>query len=187
MTIKINLLAWRQIQRRKEKQQFITVAASGLILVVLVCLLVNCSVFGLIVRQQNYNKGLQKNLAILDAKINEISKIKNQKRVLLKRILFLLNLQNSRIVVVRFFDELIKLIPEGVNLDIVRSTGKKITLEGVSKSNFALSLLMKNIEQNPWMQSPNLVEIKNIKPLVASNHFSLSFVLKPKKTENLNL
>jgi type IV pilus assembly protein PilN len=186
MTIKINLLPWRQMQRKKERQQFIKLTRAGLILVVLACILVNFSVSRIIERQQNYNRGLQKDLAILNTRINEINKIKKQKKRLIKRIFFLQKLQNGRILVVHLFDELVKLIPEGVYLNLVRGTEKKITLEGFSESNFALSRLMQNIERNPWMQSPNLVEMKKAKPLAVANRFTLSFILIPKKTEYLS-
>ncbi|CZR30091.1 Fimbrial assembly protein (PilN) [Legionella pneumophila] len=57
-----------------------------------------------------------------------------------------------------------------------------VTLWGYSESNTSISILMRNIEANVWIQNPVLTEIKkNVeKKQSPNNEFKLSFVLKPK-------
>lgn len=181
MTIKINLLPWREIHRKKEKQKFINLAFASLTVVLIACLLANYCIFNLIEKKQNKNENLREKIAILTTKIQEIHKIIGQKKRLINRIVLLQKLQNNRVLIVHLFDELIKLMPEGLYLNQIRGKGTEITLQGITKSNAALSRLMQNIEANSWMQSSNLIEIKKDKPLAASNRFRLNFILQPQK------
>jgi type IV pilus assembly protein PilN len=187
MKIEINLLPWREMRRKKESKQFAYSTIIGFILLGLTCLLANCLISRLSERQNNYNKGLKNEIAILNVQIHKINKIKEQKKILMERIFLFHNLQNSRLLKIHLFEELIKLMPEDVYLTLIRGTEKKITLEGFSESNYGVSQLMKNIEQNPWMQDPNLVEIKNMKRLAPNNRFILNFILKSKPIQNVNL
>lgn len=183
MTIKINLLPWREIHRKKEKQRLISLAFAGLTVVVAACLLTNYCTFNLIDKQQNDNHKLREKIAILTTKIQEIHKIKETKKRLINRIILLQKLQNNRVLIVHLFDELIKLMPDGLYLNQIRCKGTEITLEGVTKSHIVLTKLMQNIEANPWMQASKLIEIKKDKPLAASNRFRLIFVLQPQNRD----
>lgn len=109
------------------------------------------------------------------------------------------NLQATRGLTVHLFDELIKVLPDGVYLTQMKREGNRITLLGYSESNSNVSILMRNIEANPWIQEPELTEIKKSKdqqdanaavnptPETGENEFKLSFVLKPKSSALLTL
>jgi type IV pilus assembly protein PilN len=178
MTHAINLLPWREIRRQKEKQQFIDLALAGLMAVIILCLLMNYCASSLMGRQQNYNQRLNAEIRVLNKKINEIKRIKKQKNRLIKQIIKVEKLQNSRILAIHLFAELVRIIPKGIYLHRLHGTRNRITIEGFSESNFSLSELMKNIELNPWMQNPNLIEIKKDRPLTTKNRFGVNFCLK---------
>ncbi|MBA2651944.1 MAG: PilN domain-containing protein [Tatlockia sp.] len=186
MTIEINLLPWRETRRRREKQKFINFALTGLLVVVLSCLIINYAVLKRMERQQNNNYYLRKEITILNEKIHEINRIKNQINSLVNKLSDWQKLQSSFNLVNHLFDELIKLIPEGVYLNFLGGNKNKITLEGISESNLSLSQLMVNIEKTPWMKAARLIQIKKEKPFYSTNHFTLNFILKPENVENLN-
>lgn len=186
MTIKINLLAWRQVKRNKDRKKIVQLALAEFIVIILLCILVDCLSFNFVVRQQTINQRLKSEIGKLNLELKEIKQLKIKKELMIKKLIFLEKLQNSRIVLVHLFDELLKLIPEGIYLNLVKGTKEKITMEGNAKSNSALSQLMQNIEKNPWMHSSNLIEIKKEKPFVATNLFRLDFKLKAKNLEGLS-
>jgi len=57
---------------------------------------------------------------------------------------------------------LAKQMPEGVYIRSVKQDGVKIALVGYAQSNARVSTLMRNIEASPWLEKPQLVEIKAV-------------------------
>lgn len=53
-------------------------------------------------------------------------------------------------------------IPEGIYLKSIRQDGAKVTLVGYAQSNARVSTLMRNLEASPWLERPNLLEIKAV-------------------------
>ena len=92
----------------------------------------------------------------LDAKIKEIEQLEATKARLLARKQVIEQLQASRSQMVHLFDELVRTIPEGVQLSSVRQNGNELTLEGFAQSNARVSSYMRNIERSEWMKSPDL-------------------------------
>ncbi len=187
MTTRINLLPWRQIKRKKENKKIIKLTLFGLILALLACFFIDFMILNLSEKQDNYNRLLKEEISKIDAKINEINRIKIEKQIMIKRMNLLQDLKNNRLLVVHLFAELTQLISDEIYLNVLEVSGMKIMLQGFSKSNLALSKLMKKIENNPWMKAPNLIEIKKEKNLDLSNHFTLSFILQNKKNNNENI
>jgi len=94
------------------------------------------------------------------------------------------NLQATRILMARLFDELVNITPDGVYLTKFERAGNKITLTGYAESNSNISQLMRKIMSNQWIQNPELTEIKRTKETKKSvdNEFILSFELTPNIT-----
>ncbi|MBA2709798.1 MAG: PilN domain-containing protein [Tatlockia sp.] len=179
MTTKINLLPWRELRRKKERTKIIQFSISTSFIALLTCFLMNYTISILGKRQENCNQLLRNEINKVDAKISEINKIKIQIKIMAGRMLHLQELRNRGFLAVHLFAELPGLIPEGVYINLLRVSGKKIILRGFSETSFALSKLMKNIEQNAWMQSVKLIEIKKENRLDAPHRFTLSFFLQP--------
>ncbi|CDZ78650.1 Fimbrial assembly protein (PilN) [Legionella massiliensis] len=187
MSIKINLLPWREIRRKDEKKKLLLSSLLGLSFLTIISLLAKYYVNGLAEIQMNSNQALRNEIEILNIMINKVEKIKKEKSDLLDRILLLQELENSSVLVIHFFDELIKLIPKQIYLSRIKGIGNRVILQGYSDSSHSVSLLMQKIENNPWMQAPNLIEIKNEELLKENNSFSISFTLKSKQADNLSL
>ena len=51
-------------------------------------------------------------------------------------------------------------MPEGVYLKSMKQTGQRVHVIGYAQSNARVSTLMRNIEASPWLEQPQLVEVK---------------------------
>lgn len=177
----INLLPWRELKREQEKKAFFLQIALGVVCAVIVVLLANYYVNHIIENQRNRNQILELEIKKLEKQIKEIEEIKKLRQALIARMIIIQNLQATRILTVRLFDELIKIMPDGVYLTRMERQGDKITLLGYAESNSNISQLMRNIEKNVWIKEPDLTEIKKTKesPKRIENEFKLSFILSP--------
>lgn len=178
----INLLPWREQKREQEKKLFTTMLLSSAVAASLLVLLINYYAEHLINNQTARNKLLQNEIAILDKQIKEIKKLKQVREALISRMYIIRNLQSTRTLMVHLFDELIKVIPAGIYITKLERKNDIVSLWGYTESNTNVSLLMKSIENNEWLQNPALSEIKKMddKNQPADNEFKLSFILKPK-------
>lgn len=177
----INLLPWREIRREKEKKAFVFYFSGAMLLALLVLFAMYLYASQLIQSQTNRNQLLQNEITTLDQQIRKIAQIKKLRQALIARMTIIQNLQETRIVSVHLFDELIKLLPDGVFLTSFERKNNKIVLLGYAESNSSISQLMRNIELNPWVQNPELTEIKKTTEQKdeVDNTFQLSFEINP--------
>jgi type IV pilus assembly protein PilN len=61
---------------------------------------------------------------------------------------------------VYLLEQLVRQTPDGVYLKSIRQTGSKVNLTGYAQSNARVSTLMRNLEASPYLEIPDLVEIK---------------------------
>jgi len=178
MNIETNLLPWREIQRKNERRRACILALVLLAALAIIFLVINYYINGLVEKQQDANQELRNEIEQLNISLNKITKIKKEKSYLIARISLLQKLENSSVLLLHFFDELNKIIPEEIYLSQIKRMGKQIVLQGNSYSNQAVSLFMQKIENNAWMNAPNLIEIKNENEQKENNSFTLGFTLK---------
>lgn len=178
----INLLPWREQKREQEKKLFTTMLLTGVVIAAVIVFLINSYATHLVNNQTVRNQTLQKEITSLDDQITEIKSLKQIREGLISRMSIVQNLQSTRTLMVHLFDELIKVIPAGVYVTKLERQNDVVSLWGYSESNTNISILMRNIESNAWIQTPVLTEIKKMeeKKQPADNEFKLSFVLKPK-------
>lgn len=170
----INLLPWREELRRERQRQFISVTIGAAVLMAVVILLVHLQVAGMISTQDNRNKYLDDQIAIVDKQIKEINTLEQKKKSLLARMKVIQELQGTRPVIVHLFDELAKTIPKQAYLLNIDRTGDNIKLEGVAESNDYVSQFMRNLNNSPWLTNPRLTVIESgRKPYEGSSWFQL--------------
>lgn len=160
MMIRINLLPHREIRRATQQRELLIVGGFFVGLAIAIVVSVHGVNEGLIKNQMSRNKFLESQIAELDKQIEEIKKLKEQTQALLARKQVVESLQGNRTEVVHLLDQLVRHIPEGVYLKAVKQTGMKVTVTGFAQSNARVSTLMRNLESSPWLESPNLIEIK---------------------------
>jgi type IV pilus assembly protein PilN len=158
--IRINLLPHREEKRKARREQFY--ALSGLMLVLggLIWFLGYTFINGNISAQEGKNTFLKTEIATLDKQIDEIKKLREQTEALLARKQVIESLQANRAETVYLFNELARQVPSGIYLRSVKQMGQRITLSGFAQSNARVSTLMRNLDDSPLLEKPDLVEIK---------------------------
>src|SRR5574340_705608 len=132
--IRINLLPHRELARAARRRQFnalLTIAAAaGVLVVVLGHLLIDArqSV------QAARNAFLEQEIAKLDVQIGEIKKIREQTQALLERKQIVETLQANGTEVVHLFDQMIRLLPDGLYLKAARREVSRKPLATTSQS-----------------------------------------------------
>lgn len=160
--IRINLLPHREEKRKAKRQQFYGLLGLVSVLAGLIVFLVITVIDGYISVQDAKNDFLKKEIVVLDKQIDQIKRLREQTQALLARKQIIESLQRDRAEAVLLLSELVKQMPEGVYIRSMKQTGEKITLVGYAQSNARVSTLMRNIEASPWLEKPQLVEIKAV-------------------------
>ena len=177
--IRINLLPHRELARASRRRQFgilLSVAvAAGLVAVVLGHTVIAAQQS----RQEARNAFLTQEIAKLDNQIGEIKKIREQTQALLARKQVVETLQSNRTEVVHLFDQMIRLLPEGLYLKSFKQAGDVVTITGYTQSSARVSTLMRSLDDSPWFESASLVEIK---AATVNNLRANEFVLTVKQT-----
>jgi type IV pilus assembly protein PilN len=156
---KINLLPWRQAYREEKKREFIGIVIAVIIAALLGAYVWVSSVESAIENQNARNQLLSKEIAKLDAQVKEISEIKKVRDDLLARIKVITDLEGTRPVIVRYFDEMVRAIPDGVWLTSIERKGKVVTIEGVAESYNRIASFLRNLDASDWYTSHQLISV----------------------------
>ncbi len=158
--IRINLLPWREARRKAHNLQFFILMGMVAGLAASIVLLVHGYYATRISTQTERNRFLKDENAKLDKEIEEIKKLKEEIQALLSRKQVIETLQADRAQTVYLLEQLVRQTPDGVYLRSVKQTGNKVNLTGYAQSNARVSTLMRNFEASPYLENPDLVEIK---------------------------
>ncbi|CAM3539531.1 PilN domain-containing protein [Parendozoicomonas haliclonae] len=157
---RINLLPWREELRKERQKNFLIALGATVALAALLIFVRDLMLNAAIENQQSRNQFLQTEINTLNAKIKEINELKSKKKELLARMEVIQNLQGNRPVIVRVFDELVRVLPDGVYFTTLSMSGNTISIQGVSESNNKISKLMRQLDESDWFDSPNLTAVK---------------------------
>jgi type IV pilus assembly protein PilN len=183
--MRINLLPHREQKRQARQRQFVSLSIALAILGVAIVALVHAVLAAQIDNQNSRNALLKTKIAELDAQIKEIDKLRDQIQQVLARKQVVETLQANRNEAVHLLDQLVRQLPEGVYLRSVKQVDKKVTIVGYAQSNARVSTLMRNVEGSPWIERPELVEIKLVAlpgqartDATRRNEFTLNFYIR---------
>lgn len=153
---RINLLPWREVERKRKRQEFGVAAGSAVLLAVLTGFVLRWQYGSIIEDQRERNQYLNDEIAQVDKQIVEILDLEQQKQRLQSRIQVIEQLQRSRPEVVHLFDQMVRLLPDGVYLTSIKQTDRRIQIKGVAESSTRVSAFMRNIDGSEWLQDPAL-------------------------------
>ncbi|WP_271409545.1 type 4a pilus biogenesis protein PilN [Pseudomonas sp. Q1-7] len=159
---RINLLPWREQLREERKQRFLVALGAVLAMGAGAVFLGDQYLNNTIENQQARNDFVRKEIAVLDARIKEISELKTRRQQLLERMKIIQDLQGNRPIIGRVFDQLVRTLPDGVFFTGLKMSGKSIAIVGAAESNNRVSNLMRNLDASEWLASPNLTEVKAV-------------------------
>lgn len=158
--IRVNLLPWREARRKALNIQFYVLIGMVAGLAASIVLLVHGYYATRISTQAERNRFLQSENIKLDKEIEEIKKLKEEIQALLSRKQVIETLQADRAQTVYLLEQLVRQTPDGIYLQSIKQTGSKVNLTGYAQSNSRVSTLMRNFEASPYLENPDLVEIK---------------------------
>jgi type IV pilus assembly protein PilN len=177
--IRINLLPHREIARAARRRQFNILLGIAVVAGVLTVILGHSVIAARQSTQEARNAYLEQEIAKLDVQIGEIKKIREQTQALLARKQVVETLQSNRTEVVHLFDQMIRLLPEGLYLKSFKQAGNVVTISGYTQSSARVSTLMRNLDSSPFFESATLIEIK---AATVNNLRANEFVLSVKQT-----
>jgi type IV pilus assembly protein PilN len=157
---RINLLPWREAERKKRQRDFGIAMAGSVVAGVAVVMLTMFTYSQMIDNQKNRNQRLTNEIVELEKSITEIDGLERQKERLLARMEIIEELQKSRPEIVHLFDELVRQLPEGVYLTGVKQTGARVEIRGVAQSSTRVSALMRQIDASDWIADPEVERVE---------------------------
>lgn len=178
---RINLLPWREQLREERKQRFLVTLGGTLLVAGGLVFVGGQYLDGAIAQQNARNDFVRKEIAVLDARIKEISELKQKRQQLLERMKIIQDLQGNRPVIGRIFDQLVRTLPDGVYFTGLKRTDKSIAIVGAAESNNRVSSLMRNLDSSDWLEAPTLTQVKAITAgaLDQANVFELTVLQTP--------
>ncbi len=160
---RINLLPWREQERKVRRREF-AFAAGGAAFAAVIFVLGGRLLYSSWTDSQNEkNALLKKEIVKLDAQIADIQDLENRKQRLVARMDIIEKLQTKRPQIVHLFDEIVKTVPEGVYLTQIKEAGKKLDIHGIAQSSTRVSTYMRNIDSSVWMDNPQLQVVEAAK------------------------
>jgi type IV pilus assembly protein PilN len=180
--IRINLLPHREEKRKRRQQQFGVLAG----LAAVIGLVVAGGVWFVLDQQESQQRAnvtyMKGEIDKLDKQIEEIRKIREETASLLAKKQVVEGLQSNRSEPVQLLDQLLRQLPEGVYLKSIRQAGPRVNVVGYAQSNARVSTLMRNLGASPYLENPELVEIRAVPAPDKSgsrvNEFSMNISIK---------
>ena len=160
MNARVNLLPHREERRKRARQHFGLLAGSTAFIGAMLAFLMYQFYERQIDTQNQRNEFLASEIKKLDKDIADINQLKEQIQALLARKTIIESLQQDRAQTVHLLEQLVRQMPEGVYLKAMKQAGPRIHVVGYAQSNARVSTLMRNIEASPWLERPELVEVK---------------------------
>jgi type IV pilus assembly protein PilN len=183
---RINLIPWREAERKRKRQEFGVGALGALIAAGLIAFLVNLQMGAAIDNQNERNEYLTKEIANLDKQITEILALEQQKQRLRARIQVIEQLERSRPEIVHVFDQLVRTIPDGVNLTSLKQNDRRLTLKGLAQSSTGVASYMRNIDASEWLTDPSLDILETKGAGDGGSEFTLNAVQENPQLANAN-
>lgn len=176
---RINLLPWREEQRRDRQRQFLMTMLVTSILGVIVVFMIGAVYEQHIDHQQSRNQLIQNEIRMLEARIKKIDELERTRARLISRKQVIERLQASRSTTVELLDNLARTIPVGVTLTTVGQQGATLALVGNSQSNARVSAYLKELELNDLFLDPQLDYVRS-SPRAGSSSEPYQFSIKVK-------
>jgi type IV pilus assembly protein PilN len=159
--ILINLLPHREAKRRQRKQAFFVGLGVSAVVGALVVGAWFVVLGQMVSAQRERNDFLKTEITKLEGQIKDIATLRQEIEALKARQKAVEDLQSDRNTPVYLLDELVKQTPEGVYLTSIKQAGQVVTVQGIAQTNERVSELLRNTSySSPWLERPELVEIK---------------------------
>ena len=178
--IKINLLPYREKEKKENLTQQIFIIAGSFIAFILLLVLLQVSINSSISNLKSQIKESEDSLVELDKKIGNLDKFKNDKKELEQKLGVIATLEENRLAPVKTLDNLAMLVPSK-DIWLIKITQKDdgINIEGIGRDNIVVADFMKAIEKFDPIKSVDLISSKNTDISgITLQKFNFSCILK---------
>lgn len=158
--IRINLLPYRDMRRRKQILKYILVAISGLAVTALLLLAAHSWANLELADAKSSLQDIQQQNKALKVKIGELSEFKEVQAEVQKKLELVDKLQRGRFRSLQTLQALSVAIPKNVWLTRVQDNGGTISISGLGESNRAVSGFMRSLEEQAVFSGVSLQVIK---------------------------
>jgi type IV pilus assembly protein PilN len=159
--IKVNLLPYREKEKKENFVQQIFIIAGSFIFFILVLVWLQIWVSSSISNLEDQKKEAQSTLDDLDKKIRGLDSYKNEKKDLEQKLGVIATLEENRLAPVKTLDNLSMLVPaKDIWLVKITQKGSNLSIEGIGRDNIAVADFMKSIEKFDPIKSVDLISSK---------------------------
>lgn len=148
---RINLLPWREEARERKNKEFITQVVLIFLLSAAVALAVWYYFDNQLTEQQRANDLVSQENQRLDGVLTEIETLEQRREDIISRMKVIQDLQGTRPIPVRVWDDLARAMPEALYLTSLKREGDLITLNGRADNPNVVSSLIRNLDNSNWM------------------------------------
>jgi len=171
---RINLLPWREGQRKERKLAFLVALGVAALAAGVTSFAAYLLYGSMIESQERRNQQMRTEIKTLDKQIEEINNLETDKQRFIARMGIIEKLQRSRPEIVHVFEEIVRTLPEGVYLTGVKQNDRKLRFEGVAQSSTRVSSFMRNIDASQWLRNPELEVVQTSKSTGPGSSFTLT-------------
>jgi len=178
--IRINLLPYHEKAKKETQARQIIIIASAFTIFLLIVGAVHAWITMSVSSLEKDVKAKEERIVVLNKLIGEVEQIRNEKKILEKKLEVIQNLEKNRNYPVRLFADVASQVPnKDVWLEKLSQKGQSLALEGKARDNFAVVRFIKNMEGSMYIQSVELVSSKQTEISgIKLQQFILACVLK---------
>lgn len=155
----INLLPWRETERREKNRDFLWVSLFICAVLFSIMLVMHLHLVRKLHREQVASQYLHSELMALDAKNTQVQAAINERNALIRQMEVITYLQTNRARMIKIFAEVARALPSGVYLTLLEKTANKIVLAGRAEADTQISQFMKNLNESAVFKTARLTEI----------------------------
>jgi len=160
LMVLINLLPWREEERKKKQREFISGIMVSTSIAVIILIVIHLVLTSLQSDQAKRNTLLTNEIKLQTKKLSEITGLEKKKQKLINKIKVIQGLEQYRFEIVHVLDALAKVAPEGIYYTSFTQSGDELEVKGKSNSNGQISKLMRSVENSLWLKTPQLQVIQ---------------------------
>ena len=155
--IKINLLPYREKEKKENLQRQIIILAGTLVLFFLIIIAVQLYFSMSISGMETKIREADARLVVLNKKVGDLDGFKRDKREIEQKLGVIKSLEGNRLFPVRMLDEINRLVPAGdIWLEKISENGQELRIEGIARDSITVAGFMKSLEKAGFIQSVDL-------------------------------
>ncbi|MCX5825204.1 MAG: PilN domain-containing protein [Deltaproteobacteria bacterium] len=155
--IKINLLPYREKEKKENLQRQIFILSGTLVLFLLIMIAVQLYFSMSISGMETKIREADAKLVVLNKKVGDLEGFKRDKREIEQKLGVIKSLEGNRLFPVRMLDEINRLVPAGdIWLEKISENGQELRIEGIARDSITVAGFMKSLEKAGFIQSVDL-------------------------------